>query len=64
MSKHSYLIGCTCERCTREATRRAAQAASDPRPRQHTRARSRVASRAEQHARYIDCGYQAWDDKG
>jgi len=32
------------------------------RPRRH-RPNTRRASRAEQHARYIDCGPQAWDDR-
>jgi hypothetical protein len=25
--------------------------------------RARYASKAEQHARYIDCGYNNWDDR-
>lgn len=29
--KHSYTVGCDCQRCTKELTRRTAQSASDPR---------------------------------
>lgn len=63
---HSYTPHCDCQRCTREAGRRAAQAASDPRrvPKlRRTAPASRGASRAEQHGRYVDCGPGAWDDR-
>lgn len=58
---------CYCDRCIKERLRRATQSALDPRnnphPKRATR-RGRAASRADQHARYIDCGPQAWDDRG
>jgi hypothetical protein len=34
------------------------------RPQPRKRARSRVASREEQQARYLECGPLAWDDRG
>jgi hypothetical protein len=56
---------CACERCTRERTRRATQAASDPYPKPvKPGRRARNASRDEQRGLYIDTGYQAWDDRG
>jgi hypothetical protein len=64
---------CQCERCVRERARRAAQSAAHTTYghaaikvstfKRRQRAASRVASRAEQHARYIDCGPQNWDDR-
>lgn len=46
--KHSYIIGCGCERCTKECARRSAQSAADialhPPVIKRTR-RRRVASR-------------------
>lgn len=64
--KHSYTIGCECERCVKEGARRYQQALSNF----HTITRGRkradrpkVASREEQHARYLDCGPQNWDDR-
>lgn len=64
---HPYnaAAGCDCMRCTRERARRAAQSAAalDKQLPKQRRTRERVASRAEQHARYIDCGPAAWDDR-
>lgn len=62
---------CHCPRCERERARRDMQrahaVADDPRGQPVTRRQKvpvpRHATRAEQHARYIDCGPQAWDDR-
>jgi hypothetical protein len=68
---HCYTLSCDCSRCVREKQRREKQSNSDPRRLsaaarniRRGRARERIASPAEQHARYIDCGPQAWDDRG
>ncbi len=68
---HSYIHTCNCARCTKERARRATQSASNTawlsqhKPVKHQRKpRADHASRAEQHGRYIDCGYQNWDDNG
>lgn len=65
---------CECKRCTRERARRAGQSAQTQavigihkaleRSQRSQRTRERVASRAEQHALYLDTGPQAWDDRG
>lgn len=64
---HPYdkTANCECTRCVKERTRRAAQSAANaqPKPVRYRAPRERVASREEQHARYIDCGPQAWDDR-
>jgi hypothetical protein len=72
MSKHSYIIDCDCKRCAKERTRRTVQSNLHGKPREqalynaifsrNTRKPCK-ASRAEQHARYIDCGPAAWDDR-
>jgi hypothetical protein len=69
--KHAYdkTANCQCERCTKERSRRSLQAADSQTgkiilPARKRLARTRVASRAEQHARYIDSGPQNWDDTG
>lgn len=60
---HPYDATCYCPRCNKERLRRAAQSARYNLPRRKHRACSeRRASREEQHARYLDCGPQAWDD--
>ena len=66
---HPYKPICDCSRCIRERNRRAEQSAADPRKQHYNapkprRARERRATREEQHARYIDCGPGAWDDRG
>lgn len=67
------LSGCTCDRCTRERARRAAQAASKPMWAAVDKQRAagirfvapkRTATRKQQHATYLDCGPGAWDDRG
>lgn len=50
-SREKFLARVQAEREAREASK----------PRK--RSRERIASREEQHARYIDCGPQAWDDQ-
>jgi hypothetical protein len=69
---HSYdkTANCQCARCVKERARRAAQSASTTARYElgidHLRKpkrRQRVATREEQHARYIDCGPGAWDDR-
>lgn len=66
---HPYdkAANCFCDRCERERARRAEQRASavhNARPvARRARSSPQVASRAEQHARYIDCGPAAWDDR-
>lgn len=66
---HPYdkTANCQCERCTKERLRRLGQAVNSqlsvakvrtPKP-----AALKQASREEQHARYIDCGPGAWDDR-
>ena len=61
---HSFVIDCECRRCQKERDRRQRQSlANRPPPRRQRARRERVASREEQHTRYIDCGPQAWDDR-
>lgn len=63
------LANCQCARCVKERLRRAHQSADSAasqifkRPIRVARVKPRVASREEQHARYIDCGPGAWDDR-
>lgn len=70
MARHPYALDCSCARCDRERSRRAAQSAADwrnaPRPARKRRSARRNpdhASRAEQAARYLDAGPLAWDDR-
>jgi hypothetical protein len=64
---HSYEINCNCPRCTKERTRRAIQSAANPKPikpiRRYKKKRTDVASREEQNATLLECGYGAWDDR-
>ena len=68
---HSFNPSCDCKRCVKEKARRTAQSQNDPRrmasafKKLKTRKtpREKIASREEQHARYIDCGPAAWDDR-
>lgn len=74
--KHPYdrNSDCQCNRCVKERARRAEQTAVSNASAAAYRIRARrsrhcaviadrVATREEQHARYIDCGPQAWDDR-
>lgn len=63
---HPYDKGanCQCTRCTKERARRFMQAPVKAQgPAERKRGLRRNASKAEQHARYIDCGPGAWDDR-
>ena len=75
---YDKLANCQCARCVKERARRAAQSKLDSRwrlnaaraiqppgaaGRAHRRNAIKVATREEQHARYIDCGPQNWDDR-
>lgn len=59
--------GCQCARCIKERGRRELQASGDARKQRTDRltrsARTKRASREEQHACYLDCGPAAWDDR-
>jgi hypothetical protein len=64
-SKHAGLCkACSsqknCGPCYREGKGVVFGCTEHPEEIQHT---TRRASREEQHARYIDCGYAAWDDR-
>lgn len=48
MGHHSYTLGCTCPRCTKEAIRRNAQSLTDPR-RKFTAAKPKRTRRKPQH---------------
>jgi hypothetical protein len=62
--RHAYRTDCRCERCVKEGARRSRQAHAKPIAYWRGRAvRERQATREEQHARYLDCGPQNWDDK-
>ena len=59
---HEYDPGCPCYRC--KGIRNAPINHNRLVPRMRRQPRERIASREEQHARYLDCGSQAWDDRG
>jgi len=58
--KHDYRPECQCYRCKgiRNSPLKLAVRARKPRA-----VRERIASREEQHGRYLDSGPQAWDDR-
>lgn len=64
--KHPYTVGCQCNRCEKEKMRRNSQSKANQRPANQCsrQARQVYASRGEQHARLLDCGYLNWDDRG
>lgn len=63
--KHDYDPSCLCYRCKgiRNSPNFVSPGATgNPRKRKPYR-KLKVASREEQHGRYLDCGPQAWDDR-
>lgn len=68
--KHAHFL-IKCKTCGQPTSKKYAQThdgeckrcINDPERYDNDSQGNRIASREEQHARYIDCGPQAWDDK-
>lgn len=60
---HEHQFGFQRYKCVDPECRKPFKLSSPPVIKRTLVARERVASREEQHSRYLDCGPQAWDDK-
>lgn len=62
--KHDYKNDCQCYRCKGIRNNPSPpRALIMPRKARVNKLKPRIATRAEQHARYIDCGPSNWDDR-